>query len=107
MNSEKVMKVVSTVLVILVLLLVMVTYQYSEYVDQCKQEAEHAELLYLRAWKSAHPDTIRMETQGECIQDVFKTLRPFLLPPFGTAGPRFPVVPPSEDMRPRKGTNVT
>ena len=107
MNSEKIMKVAHTVLIILTLLLVMVTYQYNEYAGQCEQAAEHAELIYLRAWKNTHPDTIQVETQGECIQDAFKMLRPFLLPPFGTAGPQFPTVPPPEDMRPRKGTNVT
>jgi hypothetical protein len=106
MNSEKIMKVVSAVLIILTLLLVMVTYQYSEYAGQCEQAAEHAELIYLRAWKNAHPDTIKVETQGECIQDAFKMLRPFLMPPFGNAMPQLPTIPPPEDARPKKGTNI-
>lgn len=106
MNTEKVMKAVSAILVIGTLFLVMVTYQYSQYADQCKQDAEHAELLWRRAWMGAHPDTIKVETQGECIQEAFKMLRPFLLPPFGNAMPQFPTLPPPEDMRPRKGKNV-
>jgi len=106
MNSEKVMKGVSTVLVIGTLFLIMVTYQYHEYTEQCEQKAEHAELIWRRAWMGAYPDTIRVETQGECIQDAFKMLRPFLMPPFDNAMPQLTTIPPPEDVRPRKGTNV-
>lgn len=105
MNTEKVMKAVSAILVIGTLFLVMVTYQYSQYADQCKQDAEHAELLWRRAWMGAHPDTIKVETQGECIQDAFKMLRPFLVPPFGNARPQLPV-PPPEDAKPKRGNNI-
>ncbi len=85
-DIDRVFKWAAGIVVVGCLLVVMLTVQMRDYQRDMESEAEHAELLYLRAWKKAHNDSIRIEEQrDQCIQDAFRMLKPFL---------RIPMEPP-------------
>ena len=69
-------------LVSLMLLVCMVSYQYSQHALDEIAAAEHAELVYLRAWRKVNSDNVKVEKQqDQCLQDAFKMLKPFLAIP--------------------------
>jgi len=99
---------VETIGIVAVLMLSITSLQMSNYQHDMEVEAEHAELFYLRAWKNAHNDSIKIkEQQDQCLQDAFKMLKPFLLFPLGPIIPHmFPITPPDPDMTPRGKSGV-
>ena len=93
-NIDRVFKWAVGIFVVECLLVVMLTVQMRDYQREMESEAEHAELLYLRAWKKAHNDSTRIEEQQEqCMKDAYRMLRPFLA---------IPMEPPPE---PKKKSN--